>query len=386
MSLATEDQLRLNVLLANDVEAIRIDERTLTVYGLAGDQEAKVTLNPNCRPEQYLRRVRELLSSHVLGSPGGYPLFLQRWTRMGQTKDAQLGKLLLLGEPEAVIAVAGAPGLTDDIARRAWWTDPTADNARRMLARAAVVQGVMGKILAAFLVEHLPFETDPLTIVTTVRLILQAGLVDADTRRRIWVRGTHRNAYRLGFLQASPDAFPEPVSARADYARYCDSLAALASQGNPVAALAARVLDGPGQTFLATAESLLQHPVNHDTAAALLNTLGEYFHAARVSTVNDDGVEIVPEADGSTRALPPAAATVVTALPALAREVDSLLALAQASESLIIDILAKTSASGTLLRRKLDPAIAPLLAQIAVLRGLDAEATSPRRLRSRGET
>jgi len=44
-----------------------------------------------------------MLSSHVLGSPGGYPVFLQRWTRMGQTRDTQLDKLLLLGEPEAVV-------------------------------------------------------------------------------------------------------------------------------------------------------------------------------------------------------------------------------------------------------------------------------------------
>ena len=101
MELSNEDLLRLNVLLANDIEAIRIDESSMTVYGLSRGSEARVPLNPNCRPQQYLRRVREMLSSHVLGSPGGYPVFLQRWTRMGQTRDAQLHKLLLLGEPEA---------------------------------------------------------------------------------------------------------------------------------------------------------------------------------------------------------------------------------------------------------------------------------------------
>ncbi|MHB8536218.1 MAG: sulfur reduction protein DsrS, partial [Sulfuricaulis sp.] len=125
MELSNEDRLRLNVLLANDIEAIRIDEGNMTVYGLARGNEARVPLNPNCRPEKYLRHVREMLSSHVLGSPGGYPVFLQRWTRMGQTRDAQLDKLLLLGEPEAVIAVAGAAGLSDELARRAWWAMPT---------------------------------------------------------------------------------------------------------------------------------------------------------------------------------------------------------------------------------------------------------------------
>ena len=96
MELAAEDLLRLNVLLANRIEAIRIDDQALAVHGLAGEHEASLSLNPNCRPDQYLRRVRELLSSHVLGSPGGYPVFLQRWTRLGQAKHGSRDKLLLL--------------------------------------------------------------------------------------------------------------------------------------------------------------------------------------------------------------------------------------------------------------------------------------------------
>ena len=43
-------------------------------------------------------------------------------------------------------------------------------------------------MLAASLVEHLPFETDPLTIITTVRLVLQPGLVSDETRARLWTR------------------------------------------------------------------------------------------------------------------------------------------------------------------------------------------------------
>ena len=48
---------------------------------------------------------REFLASHVLGSPGGYPVFINRWTRMGQARDENLQRLLMLGEPEAVVAV-----------------------------------------------------------------------------------------------------------------------------------------------------------------------------------------------------------------------------------------------------------------------------------------
>lgn len=346
MSLSPEDLLRLNVLLAHDLQAVRIDEQPLTVYGLTEHGEAHIPLNPNCRPTQYLRRVRETLSNHALGSPGGYPVFLQRWTRMGQAKNAQLEKLLLLGESEAVVTVAGAPGLTDEIARRVWWALPTADIARRMLERETVVQGSMGKVLAAYLVEHLPFETEPLTVVQTVRLVLQPGLIDDAARDRIWARGTSRNAYRLGFLAAQPDELPAPCAARADYAAWHERLAPLAAP-NPLAALLMKLLDRRGQAFLATAEELLGHPLDKYTVALLLDEVGKYFAAA---------------CGADTRAL-------LAAAPELEREIAAVQTLAQCCEALATPILARTTATGTLLRRKLEPVVELLLAQIAVLQG-----------------
>src|SRR6056297_3564796 len=144
MDLSTTDSLKLNVMLASKPLAVRIDESTMTVHGLSEQGEIRVALNPNCRDDLYIRRVRELISGHVLGSPGGYPVYLRRWTRMGQTRDDSLAQLLLLGEPEAVVAVVHAPGLTHEFARRAWWAMPTAENARRMLEREVVVQSPLG--------------------------------------------------------------------------------------------------------------------------------------------------------------------------------------------------------------------------------------------------
>ncbi|MEE9352512.1 MAG: hypothetical protein V3U78_09645, partial [Thiotrichaceae bacterium] len=99
MQLSNEDNLRLNVLLAQPLQAIRINEGSMTVYALTEKGEAKVQLNPTVRDEQYLRWVRELISLKVTGSPGGYPIFIKRWTRMGHT-DNTLEHMLLLGEPE----------------------------------------------------------------------------------------------------------------------------------------------------------------------------------------------------------------------------------------------------------------------------------------------
>ena len=148
MELSSEDALRLNVLLTHTILAVRIDENNLTLAALTDRGEARIALHATGRKEQYLRLVREMLSGHALGSPGGYPLFIQRWTRMGQNSGDNIDKLLLLGEDEAVTSVAYSPRLTDELARRAWWCMHSGDNARRMLERTCVVQGAMGPVLA----------------------------------------------------------------------------------------------------------------------------------------------------------------------------------------------------------------------------------------------
>lgn len=369
MELSSEDLLRLNVLLANDIEAIRIDEQNMTLYGLARGNEARVPLNPTCRPEKYLRLVREMLSSHVLGSPGGYPVFLQRWTRMGQARETRLDKLLLLGEPEAVTAVAGAPGLSDDLARRTWWAQPTSDIARRMLDKQVVVEGKMGKLLAAYLAEHLPFESDPMLIIATIRLILQPGLIDASARDRIFRLGTHRNAYHIGFLEALPNDLPDALPARDDHAKYRDGLAALASAGNTLAALLDKLLDSPGQTFLAVSEAQLQHPIDKYTVAKLMDIVGNYFKPALGAQEPVEDIDAamasakkrMTDTDDETAAL-------LKIVPDLREETSAMLALAHIGEALVTPIIAATTASGTLLRRKLEPVLEPLLAQYAALR------------------
>jgi hypothetical protein len=368
MDLASEDLLRINVLLAHHCEAIRIDEQAMTIFGLAGDNEAAIPLNPNCRAEQYLRRVRELLSSHALGSPGGYPVFLQRWTRMGQQRGTQLDRLLLLGEPEAVVAVAGAPDLTDELARRAWWCQPTMENARRMLERPSVVQGSMGRILADFLVEHLAFEDDHLAVVTTIKLVLQPGLIEPAVRERIWARGTQRNAYRLGFVEATPHDLPGPLAARADFERYAGRLARLAETGNAPAGLLHRLLDRGGQTYLAAIEELLTHPLDKFTSAHLLNVIGEQFAVARRGDPESDIAAVMPRARRDYTSATGALAALREAVPEIEEEIIAMLALAHTGEPLATPIIAKTTASGTLLRRKLEPVLHPLLGHIQTLR------------------
>jgi hypothetical protein len=377
MELATEDALRLNVLLANPLQALRIDESQMAVSALSERGEATIRLNPTGRHDQYIRRVKELISSQVLGSPGGYPVYLKRWTRMGQARDDSLEQLLMLGEPEAVVAAVHAPGLTHELARRAWWALPEADNARRMLERECVVAGEMGKVLAEFLLEYLPFETEPQAMMESVRLILRPGLISDEARDKLWVKAKHKNTYYVGFLHAIPDALPEDSAPHPEYAFHADTLAGLVQQGNAAAAQLQRVWQGPGQAFLHTAEGVMRKPNNQDVVLGLLQALQEYFAPVHPRLPNHDQMPVIIE---QVERLCAAEAVdgcdcredvreLLAAHPELRAPVRAMQVLACLSDRVVTPVFAHTDAIGTVMRRKLEPVTQPILDQFARLLG-----------------
>lgn len=375
MDLSAEDSLRLNVLLANSLQAVRIDESCMTVFALSEQGEASVKLNPRGRDEHYLKKVRELLSSQVLGSPGGYPIFLRRWTRMGQARDDSLEQLLLLGEPEAIVAVVHASGLSDEIARRAWWAMPVADNARRMLEKQCVVQGSMGPELAAHLIEFLPFETDPKAMIETIRLVLQPGLIERDALEKLWRSAKRKNSYYIGFMDALPDALPEQGKARADFSEVRGALEQLVDAGNPVAVQLCRCLSDNGQVFLETATTVLGKPSNQDVVVEALRSLQSYFSSvcpstdlvADMETIISDAEQLLdtPAVCATTNAVQ----QLLAALPGYGNDIRAIFALAWVGEHLVNPIFARTDAIGSLMRKKVEPVAEPIRQQLACLRG-----------------
>ncbi len=376
MELTAEDSLRLNVMLANALQAVRIDESSMTVQALSDQGEASVKLNPVGRDDQYLKLVRELLSSQVLGSPGGYPVFLRHWTRMGQARDDSLEQLLLLGEPEAIVAVVHAAGLTDEIARKAWWAMPVADNARRMLEHECVVAGAMGTVLAEYLVDYLPFETEHRAMLETVRLVLQPGLIADDLRDKLWRSAKRKNSYYVGFMDAIPDALPEPGRPRPDWQALETRLQPLVEDGNPLATQLCRCLSERGQVFLQTTEAVTRKPNNQDVVVELLKSVQNYF--ATVCPGSDPGADIetiISDADAllDVPAVCPtthAVQDVLAAVPECRDDVRAILALAWVGEPLVNPIFARTDAIGSVMRKKIEPVTTPLIRQIAQLRGL----------------
>lgn len=348
--LSPEDELRLNVLFNTDLKAVRIDESSMTLWALTPQGEASVPLKPNERPDRYLKRVRELLSGHALGSPGGYPVHLTRWTRQSQAglSAQHLAQLLLIAEEEAVVAVVHSPALTDELARQAWWCMSTIENARLMLMRDVVSQGSMGRTLAEFLLEHLAFlHEDDVGILDTVAVMLYSGVLSDAEKLSIWKRGSGRNSYYIAFLELQPDALPNPRDAHPDHG----SVPRLA--GNPYSVMLEKALSGQGQTYLATTATILDRPEVQEVVNHTLDALAQWCTPLR-------------SVDEATRSA--ARAAVLAAAPQFEADCAALDALAAVDADSVRPIFLKTTAIGSLMRRKIAPIVTPLLDSIAVLR------------------
>ncbi|MDH5395185.1 MAG: hypothetical protein OEW97_02850 [Gammaproteobacteria bacterium] len=372
MNLSAEDNLRMNVLLHQELHAIRIDESKMIVYGLSDKGEAKVPLKANCKDEVYIKQVKELISTHVLGSPGGYPIFLRRWTRMGQSRtNESLERLLLLGESEAIVAVVNADEVTDEIARRAWWAMPTSENARCLLRHQCVVDGEMGKVLAEFLVEFLPFEEDPYAMIESTRLVLQKDLISQDVRDSLWKKGQRKNALLVGFLKALPDQLPVETKEPTALKSIKEKLESL--NGNTFSQISQRLLSKEGQAYLHTFEAVIKKPSNQDVVVFLFETVKEYFSSVRPNEAEYQDIEILlSDVDKyiEVSALQhPELKEILAVAPELQPVVKAILVLSLIGEPLVRPVFSRTDAIGSLMRRKLEHIIAPLQTEIAILRG-----------------
>jgi len=373
MELSNEDNLRLNVLLAQGLKAIRINEGTMTVHALTDQGEAKVVLNPTTRDEQYLKIVKELFSLKITGSPGGYPIFLKRWTRMGHA-DNTLEHMLLLGEPEAVVAVVHSPEISHDIGVRAWWALPTTEVAIRLMEYPVISKGELGKELAAYLMEFLPYEEKQVSIVNMVRLCLQGELITQDEKEKLWARAKRRNPFYVGFLHADPKQIPLDKPCCENYKALSKTLSPLIQNNNVYAQTLSELLSENGQRWLETIKLSLKKPVDQDVVISLFIAIGKYFdlplHTLRldnrgtrsIDIAMEHSQEICQQADNDQlKAL----------LDTLDKEhhslVEAMLVLAQMGEHTLIPIFSGNESVGTVMRKRLIPLTTPLLEKIEIL-------------------
>ncbi|MFK5913201.1 MAG: hypothetical protein QM484_02420 [Woeseiaceae bacterium] len=368
MNLSNEDNLRMNVLLHQELQAIRIDESKMIVYGLSEKGEAKVPLKANCKDEVYIKQVKELISTKILGSPGGYPIFLRRWTRMGQSRTHEsLERLLLLGESEAIVAVVNADKVSNEIARRAWWAMPTAANARCLLRHEDVVNGSIGKELAEFLVEFLPFEEEPRAMIESARLVLQKDLINEETRNSLWKKGQRKNALLVGFLKTLPDKLPIETNAHKLHSHYQDRFTSF--EDNRFVQIILRLLKKEGQAYLETIDAVMKKPSNQDVVLSLFKTINIYFESVRPN--DNEYIDMDMLLADANKYIDVTATqfddlkVILNEAPELSEVIKSILILSLIHESLLGPIFSRTDAIGSLMRKKIAHIVSPFLNEIS---------------------
>jgi hypothetical protein len=291
---------------------------------------------------------------------------------MGQSRtNESLERLLQLGESEAIVAVVNAEHVTDEIARRAWWAMPTAENARCLLRHKDVVNGQMGKVLAEFLVEFLPFEEDPQAMIESTRLVLQGNLISDEVRDGLWKKGQRKNTLLIGFLKALPDTIPLEVSEHRLLSEFQDKLNSLPH--NIYANIVKRILSKSGQAYLHTLEMVIKKPSNQDVVIYLFETTKEYFATVRPNQAQYQDIDILlTDADKYIDVMAAQVdelKEILMILPELRAVIRAILILSMTGEPLVRPVFATSDAIGTVMRRKLEHIFTPIYTEIALLRG-----------------
>ncbi|HIJ23019.1 MAG: hypothetical protein HON68_07265 [Gammaproteobacteria bacterium] len=356
MPLSSEDQLRIQVMLHNSPQALRVDETHMVLYALTPAGEATIPLSPNEPNDKYLRSLRGMLSEHLLGSAGGYPLYLKRWSRMGQTGEQHLKSFLLLAEPEAVSAVANSPDLNLELARRVWWavtnTAQQAEQGLHLLHSGCVVENSLGGEIAQFLMEHLPFLTEPEEVLQTLSAVLQKGLLAEQQVEKIWQRSQARGKgiYQIAFLQARPLALPDQAAAHPRDQQWQKLLAPLIAE-NWVATQLLRASSSQGQTFIQHVIAQLSQVPNELSAYALMNAIGGFFSVSEIPQYGRDLSQV--DTMVSEQLEREVSTAVLTLEPQLQPYLKAIFILSQVREEVIFKSVLHSGSVGRSLRQKL---------------------------------
>ncbi len=347
--LSPEDILRLNTLILLS-DAIRIDEYKMCIFGLDKKKnEHKIQLNPSGDLNKYLTAVKELIVNKVLGSMGGYPSYLKRWSRMGSVSTKNLQSLLKLGDIQAVIAVANNKKLADNILDLVWWcatnTDEQANIARYLLSKEDTKRHRLKYQIAQYLLEFIPFITDVQELMDTVNLLLQNGLISEENKLKLWQQGQRKTAFLIGFLERMPNNLPTKDIKTITYNNTNKQLN--------------KVLSKQGQIFLQTSALILKKINQEYVLYRLLEILGKYCYHQQIKPVND------------IKLLQKQVDEVIQTMPNEIRDkkMYSLLLLAGVSELLVIAPIASYALMGSTIRKKLAPILNPIKKAIDELLG-----------------
>jgi hypothetical protein len=290
---------------------------------------------------------------------------------MGHANNT-LKHMLLLGEPEAVIAVVYSPSISHEIGVRAWWANPSIEVARRLMEYPEVVSGKLGEELATFLMEFIPFEECQINVVDMVRLCLQGELITQLQKEELWKRAKRRNPYYVGFLHTNPKQLPISTPASQDYLAVVEHLQPLLDEGNIYAKTFCRTLSAEGQRWLQTLKYAINKPVDQNVVISLFTAIKLFFNLPFAERRGAHTIEIaLQRAEASTKASAQHSKELNTLLERLHKhyldKFFALMLLAQLGENTLTPVFSGNESVGKVMRKRLHPLTEPLLGKADIL-------------------
>ena len=195
---------------------------------------------------------------------------------------------------------------------------------------------------------------------------MRPGLLSHPEREALWKKSVRKIPYLTGFIAADPDALPGEMPHRSDLFTV---RAALSSDQQPAAELLIKSLSEQGQQFLDACSRILAKPPTQDVITTTMMVLRRYYAALRPAGDPDLTLaELQEEAARFTRS-DPTLLSLIAKLPALRPEIEAMCILSGVGYGVLRPLLKGSSASGGLLRRKLESVLQGIAEQINLLLG-----------------
>lgn len=147
-----------------------------------------------------------------------------------------------------------------------------------------------------------------------------------------------------------------------------EDLTELAADGSDLAALLLRVLSPAGQAFIETVFKVFEKPNNQDVVNLALDYTAAYFSAARPEGPVDATLEALQAEAVAWQVENPEAGTLLALEGLDAGQLRALRVMSGLSYGVVRPVFRDSTAIGSLMRRKLQPVLSPMLAELARLR------------------
>jgi hypothetical protein len=186
-------------------------------------------------------------------------------------------------------------------------------------------------------------------------------------RDELWRRCRRKPSYYLGFLASMPDSLPQSAAPRLLSESEASALRALADAGNPFAGQWLRICAAAGQTFVQTLLRVMEKPANQEVVSLSLEVVRDYFSPLRPEGDPDLTLEALQQQSFGFKH--PTLKACLRAVPERERELRTLYLLSGVGYGVLRPVFSKSDAVGSLMRRKLEPLLAPLRQRLESLLG-----------------